>query len=369
MRRYLLFSFLLVGLLVGLFVYLSGEGEKVYEVKRVPYVRSVYATGKVRAYNEVEVKSRVSGYVREVFAEVGERVEEGQLLAVVENEPLRKRLEYVEEKIRALKEKLRPQSSFILSLKGKVEAQEELVKELRRKLKRRKRLLERELISREAYEELKSRYESEKKRLFSLREELKERIRELEREIRILEREREVILKELEQYFMRSPVKGVILKKSVEKGDYVNTFMETKPLFVIGDTSRLKTLLEVDEEYAPLIKEGLKVIVSVEGISGRTYEGKVVRIYGKVDERRKVVTVEAYVNYDEFIPSGLTVDALIVLSESWGYLLPEEAIIDGKYVIVLDQKGKKRVRVEILDASGGRVIVRGLKEGVKVVIP
>jgi len=369
MGRILILFFLLAGIPLMLLVYFLGEEEKIYEVKRVPYVKSIYATGKVKAYNEVEVKSRVSGYISRVFVEVGDRVKKGQLLAVVENKPLMEKLEYINEKINTLREKLNPHSSFIIALKRKVEAQKEIVKELERKLKRREELLKKELISREVYEELKSRYKRELKKLLFLEEEMREKIREVERQINLLKRERDIILKELEQYFIRSPVDGVVLKKSVETGDYVNTFMETKPLFVVGDTRRLKTLLEVDEEFAPLIKEGLKVLVYVEGMKERVYEGKVIRIYGKVDERRKTLTIEAHVNYEGFMPSGMTVDAVIILSEDWGYLIPEKAIKDGKYVYILDEKGKKKVEIEVLHVSEGRAIVKGLEEGLKVIVP
>ncbi len=351
-----------------IYLYLNKNSYQVYTVKRELLVKSVYATGVVKKGDEIEAKSQVAGYVEKILKDTGESVKKGELLAVIENEPLKEEIKQVEEKIKRISEKLKPSSSFRRSYIQRIKAQEEKLKLLKAKLKRRKSLYERELISKEAYEELKTQYESELYSLRALKEEYKKTLKDLENELKVLQKKREYLLKEYKKYQIRSPIDGVILKRNAEVGDYVNTFMETKPLFVIGERGKTKTLIEIDEEYAPLVKEGQKVLVKLEGYPDKVFVGKVKKVYGKIDERKKTLTAELEVNYDVEPISGMSAEANVIIEERKALAIPVKTVKEG-YVILLKGTKKVKRKVQLGERFGDFVEVRsGLKEGDKILI-
>ena len=368
MRKILVVFLVLITCGGLIFYYLNKDSHQVYTVKRELLVKSVYATGVVKKGDEVEVKSQVAGYVERIFKDTGESVKKGELLALIKNEPLRKEIEQVEEQIKRVSEKLRPGSSFRRSYEERIKAQEKRLQLLLEKLKRRESLYKRELISKESYEELRTQYESELYNLKALKEEYKKVLRDLENELRVLLKKREYLLKESERYKIRSPIDGVILKRNAEVGDYVNTFMETKPLFVIGEKGKTKTLIEIDEEYAPLIKEGQKVLVKLEGYPDKVFVGRVKKVYGKIDERKKTLTAELEVRYDLEPISGMSVEANVIIEEKKALAIPVKAVKEG-YVILLKGNQKLKRKVKLGERFGDFVeVLSGLKEGDKILI-
>ncbi|WP_461828621.1 efflux RND transporter periplasmic adaptor subunit [Aquifex sp.] len=368
MRR--IFILLLILITCGglIFYFLNRDSYKVYTVKRELLVKSVYATGVVKKGEEVEVKSQVAGYVEKIFKDTGESVKKGELLAIIKNEPLKKEIEQIEEQIKRVSEKLKPGSPFRKSYEERIKAQEKKLQLLSEKLKRREYLYKKELISKESYEELKTQYESELYTLKALKEEYKKVLRDLENELKVLRKKREYLLKESEKYEIRSPIDGVILKRNAEVGDYVNTFMETKPLFVIGEEGKAKTLIEIDEEYAPLVRKGQKVLVKLEGYPDKVFVGRIKKVYGKIDERKKTLTAELSVEYDVEPISGMSVEANVILKEKKALAIPIKAVKEG-YVILLKGNEKIKRKVKLGERFGDFVeVLSGLKEGDKILI-
>ncbi|GAB6065050.1 efflux RND transporter periplasmic adaptor subunit [Aquifex pyrophilus] len=368
MKKASFFLFLLLLSIIPLYKLLFHKDYEVYVVRKMPLVKAVYATGYVKTENEVEVKAKVSGYVVRIFKDTGDEVRKGEVLAFIENKPLEKEIERVKTEIENLKEKIRKGSPFRKSYEERIKAQEERIKILEEKLKRRKKLYERELISRESYLELERKYKAELSTLRALKSDYEESVREVRRKLRTLKKRLEELESKLFEHYVRSPVDGVILKRNVEEGDYVNTFMETKPLFIVGKKGEVKTILEVDEEYGGLVKERQKVYIYVEALKGKVFEGKVVKVYRFVDKGRKTFEVEVRADYGSDILSGTTVEANIILSEKEGIAVPEEAIEENKVKVL--KEGKIFEKDVVLGERYGNLVevLRGLEEGDKVVL-
>jgi len=50
---------------------------------RADFSRSVSLTAEFRPYQDVDIHAKVSGYVRDIYVDVGDHVKEGQVLAVL----------------------------------------------------------------------------------------------------------------------------------------------------------------------------------------------------------------------------------------------------------------------------------------------
>src|SRR5258708_1209169 len=64
------------------------DAEKLAKVERINLTRSVVATGKIEAANKVEVKSKASGIIQELPYDIGQIVQEGQVICELEKNDL-----------------------------------------------------------------------------------------------------------------------------------------------------------------------------------------------------------------------------------------------------------------------------------------
>jgi len=114
MRKIFWIVFITLLFLSSTFVYFKvfKKNYRIFEVKEAPLVKAVYATGYIKAYNEVEVKSRVAGYVVKVYKDVGEIVKKIDDMDVAE--------EFLENGYKFTKEQNKEQKVYILDLASEI---------------------------------------------------------------------------------------------------------------------------------------------------------------------------------------------------------------------------------------------------------
>jgi RND family efflux transporter MFP subunit len=124
----------------------------------------------------------------------------------------------------------------------------------------------------------------------------------------------------LEERTVRAPFAGTILKTYLEAGESSGAGMES-PLFVIGDTRRLKIVAEVDELDVGGVSTGLAATVVPDALPDLEITGKVVKVSGvlgrknvRSDDPRerldgKVLEIEIEVAADPRLKPGMTVQA------------------------------------------------------------
>jgi len=129
--------------LVLLWVSLSVGEECKVESREV--VRAVYGSGYVRSERQIMLRSGVSGYVKRIFVEEGDRVHRGQLLALIDSAGLEDRIASLKARIDTLRKKLGDNSPFMRSLKHKVAIAEENLARAERVYRRREVLFKKGL--------------------------------------------------------------------------------------------------------------------------------------------------------------------------------------------------------------------------------
>ncbi len=372
MKKLLIFIVILLLAISGFFIaknVFKPEFETV-EVKERKLIKAVYASGKVKPVNQIDIKSEVSGYVRKFKLEEGDKVQKNQIVAEIENKTINDLLNEIEKQIQRTKEKLQENSDFRKQFENQIKIEETNLKLLIDNYKRRKILYKKKQISQEEIQNLENQIEITKNKIKLLKSQYKEQIKDLENQLQILQDKRKQILDEKEKYKIRTPISGTVLKTYVKEGDYVNNLTSNNKILTVGNLSNMETLLDVDEEYIPLIKEGMKVLISIDAFPEKVFEGKVVKITGKSDPKTRTVEVKADVKYPVEIPSGLTVESNIIVKEKKALAIPVSAVIENSFVKVLKGKNKieKRKVKTGIKTNGYVEILEGLKEGEKVVI-
>lgn len=352
---------------IALYFLFSSRPKTVTVTKR-QYVKSVYASGYVDTVNRVIVRSEVSGYIEKIFVREGERVEAGDRLALIVNETLRENLKEVRARRELAEERLREDSDYLRSLRDNVKIRELNAQHLGEVYRRRGELFREGLIARESFEEAKRSFEVAMSEFGNAKAAYEDALRSLKAELDALKAKEKSLEAELDKYLIKAPVSGEILRKISNEGDYINhVIAQENQLFSLGDRGRLETVLYVDEEYVPLLKEGQKVVVSTDAFPGEAFYGSLTLIEKESDRRSRTVRVEADVAYPGTIPVGATVEANIIISERESIFIPVGAYKDGVVKVLLNGRIVPTPVKTGVERDGLLEVVEGLHEGEVIV--
>lgn len=358
----------LVALGFALFLLANKRKENYAMVEEREVKTLIYCSGYAKREDYIIVKSEVSGYVEEVLVEEGQRVKKGQVLARLSTGSLDASIREVSERLSLAEERLKEGSDYFRTFESAVESARLSMERAREAYERRERLFRQGLIPKEAYENSKLQYETALKEYERAVSSYKDAKKALEYEVKVLSAERERLMKEKEKYTIKSPVEGYVLKKFVSVGDYINHMSQENRLFSVG-SGGWEVWLDVDEEYAGLVKEGQRVFLRLDAYPGQVFEGRVFQVIREVDRSRKLFTVKAKAELPEHMPSGTTVDGQIEVEPRRVLLLPVQAYRDG-YVLVYDGVRYIKVQVRVGRRLGDYYeVLEGLKKGDRVVLP
>ena len=137
-------------------------------------------------------------------------------------------------------------------------------------------------------------------------------------------------------------------------------------LALIGDSEIFLLELQVDEYDIAKIKEGQRVLVSMDSYKGKVFEAKVSKIYPIMNEHSKSFSVEAvFVIQPPVLYPNLTVEAnVIIQAKEKALLIPRNYLMDDSFVLIAKDKRKKVItglkdyrKVEIINGLTGNDII------------
>jgi HlyD family secretion protein len=126
----------------------------------------------------------------------------------------------------------------------------------------------------------------------------------------------------LEKTFVRSPIDGTVLHRFKRAGEGVSDQPPT-PIVKVGDLSRLRVRVDVDETDVAKVAVGMRAFVTADAWPGRRFEGTVVRVGQRLGrktlrtddptERNDTKVLETLIELDPdvILPVGLRVDAFL----------------------------------------------------------
>lgn len=276
----------------------------------------IFVSGSLVPDEEVNLSFESSGKITDIFFKEGTHVEKGELLAKINDAPLQADLR-------------------------KKQAQVKLMQD---RLFRAKALLEKEAVSKEAFQEA-------------------------EANLAALEAEIEGVEAQIEQTELRAPFSGIIGLRQVSVGAYATTTTEVATL---TKTAPLKVEFNVPERYAGMLPEGTELTFTAEG-DLTTRNAKVYASDSRVDPETRTFAIRAiYPNADGKLIPGRYVNVNLVTQRFDNTLaVPSEAIVSemGIDKVFVCKNGKAQP-VEI--AKGLRTdamvqVLRGLVPGDTVI--
>ena len=284
-------------------------------------------TSTVQAYVKNNIAPQMAGRITKINVEIGDFVKEGQILAEIDKAQL---------------------------LQAQLQLQNQEVE-----LQRLKSLYEEGGLSQSDYDAIQMQYNVLKTQVDNL----------------------------IENTTLRSPINGVVTARNYDIGDM---YAMSMPVFTVEQIVPVKLLVGVSETDYSKVKKGDSVVVTADAIPGKTFYGKVNRIYPTVDPATRTFTVEVKIdnNYKTLRP-GMFVRATINFGTNTNVVIPDVAVVKQqgsgeRFVYVLNADNtvtyKKVVlgrrmgaEYEVLEGleDGDRIVIGGqirLKDGVKVIV-
>ncbi len=268
---------------------LHGNGQAAYQFKEITkgdVVNTVSSTGTLEAVSTVEVGTQVSGIIDKLYVDFNDIVKKGQLLAVLDTVLLNASLKDAQANME------------------KAEAQYELAQA---DLDRYKPMFEKGLISESEFLTTQVSVKTERANLKSAEVALQR------------------ATQNLNYAFIKSPINGTIIQRSVEEGQTVAASMSTPTLFIIAeDLSKMEIHAQVDESDIGMIKDGQSVEFDVQSYPDLKFTGQVRQIRLQPTTESNVVTYTVVVdteNKDNILLPGMTATIDFIIEESRDVLL------------------------------------------------
>jgi RND family efflux transporter MFP subunit len=278
-----------------------------------PAVQAVYATGNVEPVHWAKVGPAVRARITAVPVEEGARVQAGQPMAQLDDREARHRVEEAEAR-----------ANF---------AQEELA--------RVRALVARDVASRATLDRA-------------------------EAEARAVRAVADAAQRRLDDYVVRAPSAGLVLRRDAEVGEVVDT---PAALFWIGEPKPLRITAEVDEEDIAQIREGQRALLRADAFAGQVLTATVAQITPKGDATRKAYRVRLALPDDTPLMIGMTVEANIVLRETSNAVLIPPAALRSEHVFIAQGEVARRRQVTV-GVQGPRAVEirQGIAAGDVVVL-
>lgn len=158
---------------------------------------------------------------------------------------------------------------------------------------------------------------------------------------------------QLKDYLViRAPFSGVITQRNIDPGTLVNT-NAVKPMLVLENTSELRLRVPVPEAYAATSARAESVDFTVEAQPDITYHANLSRKAGALNQANRTETWEfLYQNTNGQLKSGMYANAVLKLGRAMPtFLVPSPVVatnLEKKFVIRL-----KNGKAEWIDVRGG----------------
>ena len=257
-------------------------------------IASVSATGTLVPVVSVQVGSQVSGQLKEVLVDFNSQVTKNQLIARIDPESFEYRVRQAQADLDAARAQVATQQANIAAQRAAVSQVDVTLADASRDLERKQQLLDKKFLSPAEVDKARA-------MVNALVEQQKSAVAQVDvarataGNAAAMVKQREAVLSQarvdLERTAIRSPVSGIVIKRSVDKGQTVAASLQAPELFIIAeDLTDMRVDTAIDESEIGKIKVGQLATFTVDAFAGKTFEGAVRKVRKSAQVVSNVVT-------------------------------------------------------------------------------
>ncbi|MBL0158507.1 MAG: efflux RND transporter periplasmic adaptor subunit [Bryobacterales bacterium] len=336
---------------------------------RQDMARTMTVTAELVPYQEVEVMAKVAGYVQKVLVDVGDRVRQGQTLAILEAPEMKDDLTRAAAAIQRNRAELVRAQDEIRRAESAYNMAHLTYTRLAAVEKSRPGLVAQQEIDDAQSRELMAgaQVASAKSALVVAQE-----------QIRVSEAEQGRSKTMMAYTQVTAPFAGVVTRRYADNGAMIQagtaSQSQAMPVVRLSQNSLLRLVLPVPESAAGLIRVGASLDIRIPTL-GKAFQGRVARTTDKVDTASRTMLAEVDVPNpaDELMPGMYAEVDLTLASSAQALAVPLTAVKEregSQVVYVVDADGKVQVRkiAKGLESANHSEVLRGLAEGEHVIV-
>ena len=343
---------------------------KTTPVVELPFGESVTANGTLAAFDQTTVSVKVPGRLKTIAVDLGSVVSQGQVIAQVEPEDYRLRVQQAEASLSQARarlglnpdgtdDKVDPEKT------ATVRQARAVLDEARFNRDRAQKLVEQGIIAKAEFDSANATFKVAEGRYQDAFEEIRNRQGVL------AQRRSELGLarQQLKDTAVIAPMNGIVEEKRASTGEYLAA---GAPVVNVVRMDPLRLRAEIPERESHTVRTGQNVRVTVEGDSN-VYVGQITRLSPVIAAQTRILVVEADVRNNGKLRPGSFAHAEIVTNDAkMAVTVPNNAIVTfaGIEKVLVVQNGKALEKPITTGRRNGEFteIVAGVNVGEKVIL-
>jgi RND family efflux transporter MFP subunit len=341
----------------------------VVKVERGPMDSTLTIAGEFKPFQDVDVHAKVAGYIQKIFVDIGDRVKQGQTLAILEVPELAAQLSGADAAVRRAREDILRERGDVQRAQSAHAAAHSMYVRLKQASEQQKGLVAQQEVDDAQAKDL----------------ETEAQVSSAQAALSAAEQQVEVSVANQRQYSAMSnytrivaPFTGVVTVRYADTGSLVaagtSSSTQAIPIVRIAQISKLRLVLPIPESIAAQIHLGDPVKARVQALN-KDITGKVSRSANSLDMQTR--TMETEIDFEnrsgELMPGMYTETQLVLAQRPSALSVPLETVTQSgntATVLMVTPESTVEERKVTLGLQGkSRVeVVSGLNEGDRVVI-
>jgi RND family efflux transporter MFP subunit len=332
-------------------------------VLRQNLASTLSVSGEFQPYQEVDLHAKVSGYIRRINVDIGDRVRNGQVIATLEVPELTAQVAGAQAEVRHSQSEITRAQSEIARAESNHAAVHSAYQRLAQAAKDRPGLVAQQELddARAKDQDAEAQIDVAKASLEATRQQLGVSQADTQR------------VQTMSDYaVVTAPFNGVITKRYADTGSLIQagttSNTQAMPVVTIAQSDLLRLRMPVPEADVAFIKPGGEAQVRVQA-TNRSFVGKIIRFSRALDVATRTMVVEVDVpNPDLSLSPGMFAQVTLTLQQHNDVpTVPSQAVVQGDtpYVLLVDSADKVKKRTVSLGIEGAErtEIASGLSPG------
>ena len=337
---------------------------------------------------EVSLRSRIEGQILDLKVDVGDRVEQGQVLAIIDNSISKATVLEAQAELAALQSEVSSLEAGVNESQTQIEQAKITLKQAQSDLARSNQLVREGAITRQSAEQAQNTVDNAQQALQSAEQQVVNRSSAVvAAQRRVTAQEALVAQEQQRESFttLTSPVTGSVLERVLEPGDLAQVGDEVLQL---GDFNQIQVQVRISELELGKIRVGQTAQVQLDALPEQTFTGEVTQISLAADATARLIPVEVTIpNTDRRIGRGLLARVNFGQQSDRAIVIPETAVqvasdrvkeisndsADTATIFILQEEGENATvtarEVKLGERANSQVeILSGLEPGEKFVV-
>jgi RND family efflux transporter MFP subunit len=340
----------------------------VVPASRATLANTLTVAGEFLPYQEVELHAKVAGYIRSIHVDIGDKVRQGEVLAVLDVPELQAQVQGAQAGVRQTQAEILSSTSDVARAKANYVALHAAAERLQQASDARPGL-----IAQQELDDARAKDQAAAAQVDAATSTLNA----MQQQLGVSQAQQRQVTTMEDYSRIVAPFTGIVTWRYADTGALIQAGTSnagSAPVVKIAEVSTLRLRLPVPETIAPYVRDGDTATIRIDALD-RTILGKVTRSTGALDASTRSMQVEVDVpNADGSLAPGMYAEVTLNVKRAGDALVVPIQTVDtsGPQPILLVVNAQSRIErraVQTGVATANRIeILSGLRDGEQVIV-